>query len=120
MPRFRTGTKNPLNVYDGERHSCFQAHSAEDAVKLVTLLNAGENVELVGRIGIEVAAPTETPPQAPESAPEAQSAPVGPERPCADCEHAYSTHSFPWPGSGEVCTWGQGYEGRLCGCRGFR
>jgi hypothetical protein len=40
MPRFRTGTKVKLNVYDGDR-PIFQAHSEESAAELVRLLNLG-------------------------------------------------------------------------------
>lgn len=40
MPRFRTGHRVPLNVYDGDR-PIFQAHSEQDAVEWVALLNVG-------------------------------------------------------------------------------
>lgn len=46
MPRFRTGTKVGLNVYDGDR-PIFQAHSEHDAERLTELLNVGERVETV-------------------------------------------------------------------------
>lgn len=44
MPRFRTGTKVALNVYDGDR-PIFQAHSAESAAELVELLNLGHHAD---------------------------------------------------------------------------
>jgi hypothetical protein len=40
MARFRTGTKVPLNVYDGDE-PIFQAHSERKAAVLVAYLNAG-------------------------------------------------------------------------------
>lgn len=40
MPRFRTGHRVPLNVYDGDE-PVFQAHDAASAMKLVGLLNMG-------------------------------------------------------------------------------
>lgn len=43
MPRFRTGHRVPLNVYDGDR-PIFQAHSTESAAELVALLNVGHHV----------------------------------------------------------------------------
>lgn len=41
MPRYRQGSKVPLNVYDGNR-PLFQAHSVEDAEESVLLLNLGD------------------------------------------------------------------------------
>lgn len=40
MPRYRQGSKVPINVYDGDE-PIFQAHDAASAMKLVGLLNMG-------------------------------------------------------------------------------
>lgn len=64
----------------------------------------------------------ETPVERPESPseppaatgqPEDGSGPQG-DRPCMACGHSYEAHSFPWPGTHEVCTW------KHCTCKGFR
>lgn len=46
MPRYRTGHRVPLNVYDGDR-PIFQAHSEQDAERFVALMNIGERIETV-------------------------------------------------------------------------
>lgn len=47
MPRFRTGRKIVLNVYDGNR-PLVQAHTAREAEMIVELMNIGDRVETTG------------------------------------------------------------------------
>lgn len=49
MSTFRVGGKVPLNVYEDDR-PVFQAHTPEDAARLVELLNAGLAAQSPNRV----------------------------------------------------------------------
>lgn len=53
MSAFRVGTTVQINVYEGSR-PVFQAHTPEEAARLVALLNAGVDAERMEKLNHEL------------------------------------------------------------------